>query len=133
MAAFATGSRGQFPACSRSLTAQPLFTTSPECCYQHGSPLHQNIAVNICSVVIHRFIRMLLSTSAQSWFTTLSERCCQHGSPLHQNVAVSICSCCACGFLCGCSSGTVKPTNGMWCSAGYVSRQVWATVNTHEQ
>ena len=86
MAAFATGGRGQFPACSRSLMAQPLFTTLPECCYQHGSPLHQNAAVSIN----HCFIRTLLSSSVKSLFTVLSECCCQHlfscGSPLYQNV-----------------------------------------------
>ena len=145
-ACVAAGSCGHFPACSRSLTAQHWFTTSPDCCCQHGSPLHQNIAVNICSVEVHRFIRTLLT----AWFTASSERCCQHlrshGSPLHQNVTVSmnhrfirtLLSASApvvlvVVFSCGCSSGTVKPTNGAWCSSGCVSRQVWATLNTHEQ
>ena len=69
------------------------FTASSErCChhlFSHDSPFYQNVAVNICSVVVHHFIRML-----SAWFTTSSERCCQHllshGSPLHQNVTVSM-------------------------------------------
>ena len=122
------------------------FTASSEHCCQHlfsrGSPLYQNVADSM----VHRFIRTLLSASAQPWFTASSERYCQHESPLHQNAAVGInhrfirTSLSASApvvlvvvFSCGCSSGTVKPTNGAWCSSGCVSRQVWATLNTHEQ